>query len=309
MNKVNEPDSRFVERLEWQLASEFRRANRLKLSPPKVAVSRRMIAVTCVVGALLAGVAVIKAADYIKDSWRKKIEVARAETEVKLKRAQLEFAREMAAQTETRFSNGLIQQEEYQLMQLSAEMAALELEKSLSLLDEVNSSGEAPRNELYAPVLSGRDFVSERLKLEIKELELDQEALTRRGVWFGQLVGQSMIAADQLDALRAEIAARKGQIEKTQVRLGLRTRFLAGEVTAQEVEILDRVAAAEGKLEEAWAKVDSLKERMERLQALETKGLISKTLVQQLRYALDSAQAELSLAALEKDILEKVKQR
>ena len=38
-------------------------------------------------------------------------------------------------------------------------------------LEEVKASGEAPRDELYAPVVGGRDFVSERLEIEKRMLE------------------------------------------------------------------------------------------------------------------------------------------
>ena len=124
MTKTYEPDSQFVERLEWQLASEFRRTNRLKPSAGKVAVPRRMVVATLLVGVLLTGVAVIKAAEYIKDSWRKKIEVARVETEVKLRKARLEFTREEASTAKTRFSTGLIQEEEYQVTKLAVDKAA-----------------------------------------------------------------------------------------------------------------------------------------------------------------------------------------
>ena len=68
MSKIYEPDSQYLERLEWQLSSEYRRANRLKSSSGKVAVSRRMVAISLAVGILMTGVAVTKAADYFKDS-------------------------------------------------------------------------------------------------------------------------------------------------------------------------------------------------------------------------------------------------
>ena len=80
MPKNLEPDSQFVNRLEWQLASEFRRTDRLKPAAGKVAVPRRWSPSALAAGVLLMGVAATKAADLIKDSWRKKIEVARLET-------------------------------------------------------------------------------------------------------------------------------------------------------------------------------------------------------------------------------------
>lgn len=307
MSELTEPDGRFVERLDWQLSSEYRRLNRLNPSSGKIAVPRRMVAVTLLVGILLAGVSVIKAADYIRDSWRKKIEIARVETEVKLKTAYLEFTREMAATAETRFSSGVIGEEEYQYKKRQPEIAASALDRSLLNRDEVKASGELPRNELYAPAVGGRDFVGERLALERRELELDLEALKRSLGRFEKLVEVGVAPKGQLDAHQADIADRKALLDKLQTRLALRKRFLAGEVTAQEVDIEDRIAVAASDLRQARSRVESLKGQLERLQIRETMGLVSNTEVQRLRYVLDAAQAELSLAALEMDVLNKVK--
>lgn len=307
MPKTYEPDSQFVERLEWQLASEFRRVGRLKPAAGKVAVPRRMAAAVLAAVVILTGVAVSKAADYIKDSWRKKIEVARAEMEVKLKTAHLQYAREMAAAAGTRVSAGLIHEEEYQALKLAADMAALGLERLLLNRDEVKVSGEAPRNELYAPVAGGRDFVSERLAVERKELGLILESVEKRMGRLGRLVETGMVQKSELDSVQEEIAVRKAMLDEIQARLDLRRRFVAGEVTAEEVEIKGRLAAAESRLTRAVEQVDSLKARLERLKSLEAAGLVHRTEVQEHQLALDAAQAELSLAALEKDVLEKVR--
>jgi hypothetical protein len=307
MTKTYEPDNRFVERLEWQLASEYRRANRLKAAPGKVAVPRRMVVVTLVAGVLLAGVAAIKAADYIRDSWRKGLEIARVGTEVQLKKAHLESTREMAARAETLASSGLIREEESQVLKLGVLKAALDLDKSLLNLDEVKASGVAPRDELYAPVLGGRDFVTERLKIQIKDVERDLELLGNRLDRSKQLVELGVVSGEELDRIQAEIAARKTTVDETRKRIDLRKRYVAGEVTAQEVEIGDRMAVAEKNLHQAQTKVDSLMKQMERSEAQEAVGLVSPRETSQLRYALDAAQAELKLAALEVDVLSRVK--
>ena len=55
MSEIYEPEERFVERLEWQLSSEFRRKNRLRYPSGKIAVPRRMVAMVCIVARLPAG--------------------------------------------------------------------------------------------------------------------------------------------------------------------------------------------------------------------------------------------------------------
>ncbi len=74
MPKSFEPDGQFVDKLEWQLSSEFRRTSRLKPAAGRVAVPRWVVAFSLVAGVLLMGVAAIKASDSIKGAWRKKIE-------------------------------------------------------------------------------------------------------------------------------------------------------------------------------------------------------------------------------------------
>lgn len=307
MSEIYEPDNQFLERLEWQLSSEYRRASRLKSSAGKIAVPRRLVASACMVGVLMTGVAVIKAADYIKDSWRKKIEIARVETEVELKKVHLESIREMASEVKMRVANGLIREDEYKLINLAAENAELDFQRSLLNLDEVKMSGEIPRNELSAPLVGGRDFVSERLEMEKKAVELDLEQLRIHLGRFNQLVEQNLVRGDEMDQIQAEIANRKMMIDKIQKRLDLRVRFLTGEIAAKEVEIEDRITVAERNLQLAQSRVESLKEQLERVADLEAQGKISHMEVMQVQYALDAAQAELKLATLEMDVLEKLK--
>jgi len=258
MSKNYEPNSQFLERLEWQLSSEYRRTNRLKPPSGKIAVPRSMVAVTLAVGLLMTGVAVTKAADYIKDSWKKKIEIARVETEAELKKVHLESIREMASDVKTRVSNGLIREDEYQAMKLAVENAELDLKRSLLNLEEVKMSGDIPRNELYAPLVGGRDFVSERLIIEKMEVELVMEQLGIHLERIKQLVEQSMVRGDEMNQIQMELANRKVIIDKIQQRLDLRARFLAGEIAAQEVEIQERMSGAERNLHLAQSKVDAL---------------------------------------------------
>ena len=307
MNKKYEPDSRFVERLEWQLSSEYRRTDRLRAVPGKIAVPRTTVAIALVAGLLMTGVAVTKAADYIKDSWRKKIEIARVETDVELKKVHLESIREMASDMEMRVSNGLIREDEYQSMKLAVENAELDLHASQLNLEEVQMSGEAPRNELYAPMVSGRDFVSERLEMEIKKMNLVLEHMGIHAKRAGQLLEQDLVHGNEIDLIQAQISTQKMMIDNIRNRLDLRARFLAGEITALEVEIEDRMTGADRNLHMARSRVDSLQEELKRMEILESQGKVTHMEVIQLQYALDAAQAELKLADLEMEVLEKIR--
>jgi multidrug resistance efflux pump len=309
MNNAYVPDDRFVEKLEWQLSSEYRRTNRLKSAPGKIAVSRRLAGVAALAGLVLTGLTAVNAAAYFKNSWRKKIEIARIETEVKLKQAHLSSAKEMAARMETLAAKGLVGDEENQMMKIAVEKADLDLKTALVNLDEVNASGEIPRNELYAPVVSGRDFVSERLEIQKKQAEQSLKPLESRLQRSQQLVEKYSISKDRLEQIEAGILVQKATIDfdGIQKRLDLRKRFVAGMITAEEVEIEGRIAEAEKNLNSAQRKVDSLQEPVNRLKTLETQRLISPLASHGLQFALEAAQFELKLATMEMDILKKVK--
>jgi len=307
MNKTHEPDSLFLDRLEWQLSSEYRRTSRLEPSSRKVILPRKLVALGLVIGVLMTGVAVTKAADYIKDSWRKKIEIARVETEVQLKKLKLESMRDRASNIKMRVSNGLIREEEYQALMLAVENAELDLKRSLLNMEEVEMSGEIPRDELYAPMVGGRDFVSERLMIETKEAELRIRQLRIQQERIKQLVEEKVVRGEELHQIQAAINDQKVMLDKIQQRIELRARFLAREITAKEVEIEERMNGAEQNLQLSRSKVESLETRFKRLQTLEAQGKIPHTEVIQFQHALDAARAELKLATLEMEVLEKIK--
>jgi hypothetical protein len=303
-----EPDSQFVDRLEWQLASEFRRRDRLKPAPGRIAVPRSVVALSLAAGVLLLGVAATKAADLIKDSWRKRIEVARLETEVKIKKAFMEFKQLRAGQAEEKYKLGLIEEDGVHGNRLAVGRAEFDLEKSLLDLEEAKISGEAPRDEIYAPLVGGRDFVSERLEIDKKILEADI-ALRRTRIerHLKARVDLGLIPKSELDGFQAALALQEGGIGDIEKRLTLRQGFLSGEISAEEMEIQDRMTAAGKDLREARSTVDTMKARLDDLRAKEAAGLISEEEIRGTQMALDAAQAQLSLAMEEIEILKTIR--
>jgi len=301
------PDDRFVERLEWQLASEYRRKKLLRPAGRNITISRRMAAALLVAGFFMTGVTAIKAAEYFKDSWRKKIEIARVETEVRLKEARRESARQSAARAAEMAAVGMIQGGEDRAMELAAEKAGLSLDESLLNRDEVRAAGASPRDEIYAPTVGGRDFVAERLAIMKKEAELEMAAREVRRDRKRQSYRLGLVSAEEMKAIEAETAVQKAAILRIEKRLDLRKRFLSGRLTAQAAEIEDRLTAAEENLAAAAAKVDVLRERMKHQESLEAVGMASPEETQALKTTLDSALDEQKLAALELDVLKKAK--
>lgn len=307
MRETYEPDPRFVEKLEWQLASEFRRADSPR-SRGRIAVPRGVVVLAVVAGVFLTGVAATKAADLIKDSWRKKIELAKAETEVKVQKAFAEFKAEQAVKAEDQASQGLLSQEASQDMRLMADRSVLDLQKKQLNLEEVEASGKAPHDELYAPLVGGRDFIAERLEIETKLRELDLELRRSRVEQrLRQLVQKGLVTRHDLPDLQAAKEDWQAEIESARERLDLRRQFTAGRLSAQEVEIRDRMALAERDLRQAQSHLDTTKRDLADQRELLEQGLTRESVVRAMELGLNAAQEELALANLTIEILKGIK--
>ena len=303
-----EPDTQFVDRLEWQLKSEFRRREHLKPAPGRIAVPRSVAVLGLAAGFLLLGVAATKAADLIKDSWRRKIEVARLETEVKIKTAFLEFKKKWSAQTENKFVLGLISEEENLAVRATTDSAAAELERARLDLEEAKISGEAPRNELYAPLVGGRDFVGERLEIEKNMHRIDQDLRRDRIVpSLRRRVELGVVPKSDLDNVLGWLSVDEAGIGDIETRLSLRRRFLAGEISASELEIQARMSAAEKDLREALSELDIVKPGLEHLRAQEDAGIVPNSVVKAAELVLDKAQAKADLALQQIEILKTIR--
>lgn len=308
MPETYEPDSQFVDRLEWQLASEFRRARQLR-SAAKIAVPRQAVVLAVLAGVLLAGVAATKAADLIKDSWRRKLDLAKAETDVRLQRAWSGFRNERAAEAEKRFSMGLIPQEDSLVAKLGADLSALDLRKSELNLWEVQASGKAPQNDLYAPLVAGRDLVAERLEIGQRMYELSLE-LRRSRISQGlrARVEMGLVSPNEMKAFLSKTDSEQAEIESFGRRIDLRRQFIEGSLSAEAVEISDRMALAERDLRLAQLRVDSVQRDLEEKRRRFTLGETPETEIQALQLGLTMAEEELALAKLEVEILKSVRQ-
>ncbi|HSQ79026.1 MAG TPA: hypothetical protein VLN41_00385 [Candidatus Bathyarchaeia archaeon] len=307
MPKTLEPDRQFVERLEWQIASELRRKAALRPARHRIAVPRPVAVAVVLAGIVLAGVAGIKAAEIVRDSWRKRIEVAKAETEVRLEQASLRSRQGLTAKVEEHFALGLVSEGDLLIAKTSQQRTALDLERARLNLAEVRRSGEAPRDEIYAPLVGGRDFVTERLRLDLREAELGLQVLAARAKQLEARRRVGLVPPEQSRSAERDVAARKDRIEEIGQRLELRKRFLGGGISAIQAEVAGRLAGARAGLAAAQSKVKDLEERLARADAQLAVGMVPADEVEALRDGLDIAKAELELASLEVDVLEKVK--
>lgn len=267
----HDPDPRFVEHLEWQLARALRRRERF--ARPESRGHWRVARTALLVGvSLLGGAGAVVAAERLQDSRERELLLARANVELELATARLDHAREVLGRAEELHREGFVSGPEVverrgETEELERRVRAIELD-----LDEIRASGAPPRRELSAPPVRGRDFVTERLALERTGLE---EALERARLDVErerQLVEHGVASGRELRAAEDERAALDESLELLLRRMDLRSGFLRGEHRADELVLLEEEARTASELAGVLRAIELGRRELRRVEQLEAAG-------------------------------------
>jgi len=301
MNAIHRPDAEFVGNLERELRLTIRRQGRFGKGPSApVMVMRRLRWTTGLVAlaAMCIGSAATFAVTHRLRAQTADLIIARAEAHLEFASARLELFLEELQETESRAAAGIIEPEQLDQMQL--ELAHVEAEAAARTLDveEARITGRDPDNSLSAPLLRGRDFVSERLELQrtlvaARAAMLDKQASKYESDW-----QQSAAIAREQEATRAALASMDG-------RLVLRQDYLSGARTARQVELAQMRWSIEPQREMSTRRVNELQQQLDRMRALVEAGLASRAEARAVEMAFRAAVLQLDLAELEMQILER----
>jgi hypothetical protein len=304
MTPGHEPNPEFISGLESHLASELRRQQRFGSigRPGKSArISRTAILLVLCVAV---GVAAAKTVEHIEASQQKALLLARVETTIELLQSRQSVAREVVRQVEERVEAGLLHSKELEEAVSRSMLLDHELDRAYLDLDEVHLTGQAPRNELHAPLQDGRDFVTERLEVEYRVVSATAEPIASRRARMLKLVEAGLAHQSQMDRIDLELEKVDRQLEDIQSRLDLRAAFLSGEVTAKQAAMRRMLHGARARLRSSVNEEDAAVAQLERISRAEASGLASTLDVRRAESRLASARAEQRLAAIELELLE-----
>jgi hypothetical protein len=225
--------------------------------------------------------------------------LAKVETHLQLADSRLELMRQHQRHLQVRIDAGLIRAE--QGNRLAADIARMEIEQRRLVLDqdEIRLSSRPPQHDLSAPVLDGRDFVTERLKLELKFVQENETQLQNEMERLEKLVALGLISPREMDQVNGNRDRVHAVVEELCRKIELRTMFLNDELTAEQVEIQAMMYDTEKRVETAGAIVDQIRNRLLDMEEKHQLGLITDTELAQARYDLEAAVAEQKLAELE----------
>jgi outer membrane protein TolC len=299
MQHPHEPRESFVADLERTVIAERRRRQELSATAPWLTRSRLnlgMAAVGLVIISMAVGGGVVAAAYQAQASERRDSLASIYEQRAALAREQLALAEQDLRRAERRVAIGVEGQEITLDIQLKvAEVDALV--KSLELqLAEIRLTSREPLTEVSAPLVDGRDFVSERLHIELSASkaasDVQRQLLqqTERKVAVG---AANPVDAEVVRAIHQELQSAVTALEK---KLEIRQAFLRKELDADLANLRVLQSEAEQRRATLAPKADRARKELQDVQSRFKIGLASVTEVAEAQVRLLKIQADLAQA-------------
>jgi dTMP kinase len=192
-----------------------------------------------------------------------------------------------------KYDSGVIGREAFAAAQADLGRMESQLARVQLDLQEIRASAKAPRDDLPAPLVDGRDYVRARLEQalvaaqkELSAAEVEAEEVKRRA-----LVG----AAPRLRVLeaQAELARQKAEMQRLAGELDLRRRFLARELKPGEVALEAQRLQIESELRAVQMQRELADARLEKVKEAAKAGAAER--VELLRAQLDAAEQQAAL--------------
>jgi len=296
MNATHDPNPEFLSHLEWQVRSALRREERFSRPARHSNGGTMKIASLILFSALLgAGGVVVK--EEVQEARAQEVIVARLLGEIRLASMELELAGTQFDEVHRRYQAGVLGEEDL----LSARMVVSQAETSLARLqldlDEVRSSGREPRNELSAPLVGGRDFVTERLALQESVASQRTELARSRFARVQELVDAGIVHSIESAQTLLAVTESEAQEEEIRGRMDARRRFLDGSLTGAEADAEAELSVTRIQVEVTRQALDEAHLRYQQLEDRVELGVVRDTELQLAR--LDIMRLETRLEFLE----------
>jgi hypothetical protein len=302
MTQNHQPDPEFVSNLEWQVRTALRREHRF--SEPVSSRSRgtMQIAALVLVSALLgAGGVVVK--DEVQEARRQEILLAEVAANQRIAAMELELLRARAEETQRLFDEEFASREAVQNALLQVREAEIRFTKLTLDEEEIRLTGREPLNELSAPLVSGRDFVNERLALEASVVNERREIAREAHARAQELYRDGFAGQEAVSRARAEVDRLDAVIVEMSSRLALRQIVLEGGLSGQEAENEVELRRIRMELAALVQLRDDAVSRVRRAEELVVQGLAGESHLREVRLELMQLNTRLELLQLKLEVL------
>ena len=300
----HEPTPEFRAHLEWQIETALRRETRLATP---VTGARWLGAALVVVAALATGGVAGLAAGHVQDARQRDRLIETVRSEESVLQLRLELAESEYQESRKRFEAGTVGRESV----LAAESQVLAMRKAIARIqldiEEIRATSATPRNDLDAPLVGGRDFVRDRLTVDLQSA---QQALSAAEQAAEQATGRFKVGvaprATELQA-QEDVAQARARIELLMANLDLRQRYLRGELKADALASMARRRELTLQLQRGQRELELLRARLDDLRRRLAIGQASELELKQSEVDLLERQVEIKRIQQELDALSAVK--
>jgi hypothetical protein len=183
------------------------------------------------------GAAGIAAAYQVQTGQRRVELILGLELRAEVARQRLKLSTDAQTNTERRLSLGHGNQEDMLEARAKTAEAEAQLKSLESQIEEVRITGREPSGEISAPIVKGRDFVSERLQIEmaVPQAVLEFERLRLRDLERSLSIGTG--SPLEVEAARPRISEVDAGVEAFRKKLEIRQQFLARKIDAATAEL------------------------------------------------------------------------
>ena len=240
MSGAHEPRQEFLNQLELQLRADLRRRRvsagaRTWLPHSRVAAALAIAALVILSMALGGGV--VAAAYHSRLSEQRDVLLAVFEQRAAIATQRLALANQQLLDAQERVSIGVERPETVADLRFKVKEAEAEL-KSIELdIAEIRAAGREPMHAVSAPLVSGRDFVTERWRVEMSvpaaalELEKQRAAAARTRFEVG------LADAIEVETAEARVIELQSALEVFNRKAAIRGTFLKGDIPAAVADL------------------------------------------------------------------------
>ena len=258
----------FRAHLEWQITSAVRRQTRFA-EPTGGGASRLHVAVVAVVALFVGGIAVTASGE-LQDAKQRDLLIATANQEEALVRMRVELARADLQEVQRRFETGTSDRPALQAAQRQLRAMEMELQRIRLDMEEIQQTSAAPRNDLQAPLVGKRDFVRERLGLQLDTAERGLAAAEEGLAQAKQRVSVGVAPMTAQLQADAELAAARARLQELRIAIEMRGRSVTGDVKVEELaaeqrrrQLMLQQEVVQQQLQIARARIEELRRLVE----------------------------------------------
>jgi len=312
MSGTHDPRPEFVERLEGLVLAEARRQSQPAQTPrwlPASPLKAVLAAAALVVVSVSVGGAAVAASYQAQHNERRDLLVAGYAQQLDLASQRLALAKERLQDAERRQTLGV----ETQDAARQARFDVVEAETQVQLLElqiaEIQVTGREPLNEVASPRVSGRDFVGDRWRIEMRVPQAALELERRRLQAVQERVDIGLVQASEVEATRARVLELEMAVDAFSRKIAIRQEFLQGVISATLAGLRVLEAEAVRKHETLKPKIAMARRQLDETTARVEIGIMAPVELAEARLHLAELEAELAkvevdLALIRKQIAE-----